>query len=141
MEFYRDPEEISSYQDDGEPITAYWELPDFSGKNFFRKKTFRKLSLQLASSPATGVKIMAHVSGRWETLHQEQLRARYWDYGQLDYGKLTYDNDASPRTFTLKKRLRGYDKVRFRLLNDQRKEPFGLYQVSVEFSETSDYRK
>jgi len=59
----------------------------------------------------------------------------------MDYGKLTYDNDMSPKTFTLKKRLRGYDKVRFRLVNNQWKEPFGLYQFSVQFSETSDYRK
>lgn len=141
MEFYRDASEAASYQDDGEPITAYWELPDFSGRNFFKKKTFRKVSFQLASAPATSVSILAQAGGRWETLHQEQLKARYWDYAQLDYGKLTYDNNTSPKTFTLKKRLRGFDKVRFRLLNDQWKEPFGLYQFSVQFSETGDYRK
>ena len=141
MEFYQNPEETASFQDDGKPIDAYWELPDFSGKNFFRKKTFRKVSFQLASAPATSVRILAQTAGKWEMLHQEPLKARYWDYSQLDYGKLTYDNDMSPKTFTLKKRLRGYDKVRFRLVNDQWKEPFGLYQFSVQFSETSDYRK
>ncbi len=141
MEFYRSPEETAAYQDEGRPITAYWELPDFSGKNFFKRKTFRKVSFQLASAPATSVKLLAQAAGRWETLHQELLKARYWDYAQLDYGKLTYDNDTSPRTFTLKKRMRGFDKVRFRLMNDQWKEPFGLYQFSITFSETGDYHK
>lgn len=139
MAFYSDPTQTRSYSDEGRPITAYWDIPDFAGQSFCRKKTVRKIALRLASGAATSVKILAQLRGVWVTLQEELFQGRHWDYGQLDYGRLTYDNDTTPRTYCRRKRLRGYDSVRLRLMNDQAQEPFGLYEVVMEFSETSYY--
>ncbi len=140
MAFYDDPTLSSSYYDDGKPVSAYWDIPNFSGRSFNRKKTVRQIAVRLASAANTSIRILARLKGAWKLLLEELFHGQYWDYGQLDYGRLTYNNDSTPRTYCRKKRLRGYDSIGFRLMND-RAEPFGLYEVTVEFTETSYYRK
>lgn len=45
--FYDDKENQKSYNDAGKAIVARWDIPDLSGKAFYRNKTFRYLSLRL----------------------------------------------------------------------------------------------
>ena len=44
-------------------LLAVWETPDFSGRLFYKNKTFRFLAVRLASAIATSVRISGQRRG------------------------------------------------------------------------------
>ncbi len=138
--FYRDPENIESYQDDGKPIYARWETPDLYGNLFYKNKRFKYLALQLKPSVATSVTVYAMKRGLWGRIWQNFTKARYFSYEQLVYSKFSYSNDETPRTLHNKISIKRVDKARFRLENGERFEPFGLMQIALEFVENGNFK-
>ena len=138
--FYRDPENIESYQDDGEPIYARWETPDLYGNLFYKNKRFKYLALQLKPSAVTSVTVYAMKRGLWGRIWQNFTKARYFSYGQIVYSKFTYSNDETPRTLHNKISIKRVDKARFRVENGEALEPFGLMQIAVEFVENGNFK-
>lgn len=138
--FFDDPKAQESYNDDGQPIHAVWETPDFSGKLFYKNKTFRYLALQLTPAVATSVKLYAQKRGIWGFLREEARKARYFSYAGLIYSKFTYSNDQTTKTLHTKLRIKRVDKARFRFENDQRNEPFGLMAYALEYVENGNYK-
>lgn len=141
MEFYADFDSILSYNDEGEPITAYWELPDFDGKNFYKNKTIKYVAVRLASATATSVQIWALVRGVWKLMKAEMTKGRYLAFSKITFSKFTFSCDTTPRTIGQKIKIKKVDKVRFRLLNDQLNEPFGIYEMSLEYTENGRYKR
>lgn len=133
--FYNDPENPLSYQDKGKAIEAYWDIPDIDGSHFFQNKTFRRISVRLASALATGVKIKAQKRGIWYEIADAQAKARYLDFSAVNFEKFAFSSDQTPKTINTKIRVKKVDKVRFRLENNQKNEPFGIYSVAFTFSE------
>ena len=130
------------YDDDGAAIDAYWETSDFDGKAFFRAKTFTGVSVRLASAALTGVKIFAQKQGIWNKekddwgqIFDAKDRARYLDWSYVDFSKFVFSADRTPRTIWGKIKLKKVDKVRFRLQNSEKDEPFGLYAFGLEWKE------
>lgn len=123
------------YNDDGEAIDAYWETSDFDGETFFRAKTFTGISVRLASAVLTGVKIFAQKKGIWGQVFDAKDRARYLDWSYIDFSKFVFSADRTPRTIWGKIKLKKVDKVRFRLQNNEKNEPFGLYSFGLEWKE------
>lgn len=138
--FYGDPEAPDSYNDDGAPIRAHWDLPDVDGKQFYKNKTFRYFSVRLASAIATGVKVYAQRKGIWALIFDAGARARYLDFSYVDFGKFTFSSDTTPKTIGTKIKEKKKDKIRFRLENNERDEPFGLYNIALEFIEIGNYK-
>lgn len=138
--FYGDPEAQGSYNDAGAPIQAHWDLPDVDGKYFHKNKTFRYFSVRLASAIATGVKVYAQKKGIWSLLFDAGARARYLDFGYIDFAKFTFSSDATPKTIGVKIKQKKVDKIRFRLENNELNEPFGLFNISLEFVENGNYK-
>ena len=139
--FANDANDPDSYMDEDRPIRAWWEFPDFDGKDFYMNKTIRYIAFRLASAVSTGCQVWVLKEGEWMLLSNENTKARYWDYAQIDYGKFTYSNDTTPRTIGKKVKLKKVDKVRFRLLNEEPREPFGLYEFSLEYGQSGKYKK
>lgn len=133
--FYDDPLALRSYTDDGAAIAARWELPDFSGRQFYRSKSVRALRLRLAAAPVTSLKVEAMQNGLWQAAAGEDLRARYFDWGNLNWAKFTWSCDSSPRLVSLRTSIRRTDKVRFAFINDALHEPFGLFDLALEYRE------
>ena len=125
----------SCYNDDGAAIDAYWEFSDFDGQTFFRAKTFTGISVRLASAVLTGVRIFAQKQGLWSQVFDAKERARYLDWGYIDFAKFVFSADRTPRTLWGKIKLKKVDKVRFRLQNNALNEPFGLYAFGLEWKE------
>ncbi len=123
------------YNDDGAAIDAYWEFSDFDGQTFFRAKTFTGISVRLASAVLTGVRIFAQKQGLWSQVFDAKERARYLDWGYIDFAKFVFSADRTPRTLWGKIKLKKVDKVRFRLQNNALNEPFGLYAFGLEWKE------
>ena len=138
--FYSDPEAQQSYNDDGEAIHAHWDLPDIDGKLFYKNKTFRHIAVRLASAVATGVKIWVQKKGIWSLLFDAGARARYFDFTYIDFGKFSFSSDTTPKTIGSKIKVKKVDKARYRLENNELNEPFGIYNVALEYNESGNYK-
>ena len=100
-----------AYNDDGAAIDAYWETADYDGELFFRVKTFTGVAVRLAASPVTGVKVHARVRGIWQQVFDAKGKARYFDFAYVDFEKLSFSADKTPRTLYGKVKLKKVDKV------------------------------
>lgn len=139
--FCTDPSDLLSYSDDGRPIYACWRTLDVAGKNVYRAKNFSRLYVELAAAAATGVKVFARVSGVWEELWEDTSSARYFDFANIDFGKLSFSCDNNPKTMGEKISIKKVDKAGFRVENGELNEPFGLNNISIEYVETGYYRR
>lgn len=139
-QFYDDPASQLSYNDDGKPIYCCWETPDFSGKLFYKNKTFRFLAVRLAAAIATSVKLYGRRRGIWTFIKEDDTRARYFNWQYLDWSKFSWSNDETPQVITTKVRIKKVDKSRFRLENDVLNEPFGINDVAIEYVENGNFK-
>lgn len=131
-----------NYNDDGMPIDAYWETSDFDGQTFFHNKTFTGVACRLAAAVQTGVKIYAQKRGMWDLVFDAKEKARFFDWGYIDFAKFVFSSDRTPRTLYGKVKIKKVDKVRFRLQNNVINEPFGLYAFGIQFREPgSNYKR
>lgn len=140
MKFYTDKYLQTSYNDNGEPIKARWDTNALDGELFYKKKNFKYLSAQIAPAIATGYEVWAEIKGIWKKLFDSGAKARYFDFSYIDFGKINFSSDASPRTIGRKIRIKRVDKVRFSYRNEELNEPFGLYAIGTEFTESGNYK-
>lgn len=138
--FWTELGDQTSFADDGQAIYACWRTPDISGKNIYRAKDFSRLYVELASAPATSLRAFGKIYGLWEELFANDTDARYLDFGNIDFGKISFSCDDSPRTIGEKIRLKKVDKAGFRIENGMLNEPFGLNNISIEYVETGYYK-
>lgn len=138
--FFADPDAPASYTDDGAAITARWETPEVDGKLFYKNKTFRYLAVRLQSAAATGVKAYVFNKGFWRFLKEDGGRARHLDFAQAIFSKFTFSGDFTPHLITARMRVARTDKARVALVNDAANEPFGLFDVALEYRENGNAR-
>ena len=134
-EFYGDGSLCSSYTDDGAAITAWWDLPDFSGRRFYENKSLCYAAVKLAAAPRTSVSVLAFVRGAWKALWSEAALFRYLSWSEVSWPYFTWNADPGAK-FCGKKRLCArLPSAVLRFRNDAAGEPFGVYEVGLEFSE------
>lgn len=138
--FWADGEDPEDYCDNGVPVMAHWDLADFDGRQFYTNKTIRYIAVRLAAATATSVKVQAQIRGLWSTLREVMAAARYFQWTKIEWSKFSWSPDSTPRTIGRKIKVKKVDKTRFRLLNDQN-EPFGVYDVALEFRESGRYKR
>lgn len=138
--FYENPENQESYNDDGQPIYARWETPDIDGRLFYKNKTFQYMVVRLASAVATSLGVYGFKRGFWALLAEDSTKARYLDFGRLIFSKFTFSGDFTPKIIGSKIRLGKADKVRFAFENNELNEPFGLFDIALEYRESGNAR-
>lgn len=138
--FKEDRESLTTYNDDGAAIEAYWTIPSFSGKEFYKKKTVRYLAVKVAPAIATSIRIWVQKKGIWSLLFEEFGRTRYFSWTQLCWSKFSWSSDTTPRTVGRKVKIKKIDQASFRLENREKDEPFGIYEFSLEFTEIGNYK-
>ena len=138
--FFDDPESLQSYNDNGEPIHAIWDTPDFYGNLFYKNKTFRHLDVRLASAIATSIKIWVQKRGLWILIKEDNSTGRYFSFMSLVFSKLSFSPDTTPKTVPSKIKVKKVDKARFRFENDVLNEPFGLFDIALEYVENGYYK-
>jgi hypothetical protein len=135
MKFYNDPDNSGSYNDDGEPIDAYWTLPEFSGDVFFRNKNVKFIAVKLKASKQTGIQMYAQIDGQWELIFEDFTSFGYADFNYFDFEYFTFSTDTTPRKAQSKITVRKKDKSSFRLRNNIVNQPFGIYSVAFIYTE------
>lgn len=139
--------EKGSANDEGQPIIAFWDTPEFDGNSFADKKTFTYVAVRLASAPATGVKIVVRNKGiwndasSWDVVMPYNAEASYFDLNKIDFNFLNFSTDSTPHTLGSKIKVKNVDKIQFRFENDVLDQPFGLYKVLLEYTESGKYAK
>lgn len=132
--FYEDPNNPLSYNDDGEPIDAYWTTGYQYGGAYERDKAFRKLSVLVDSAPVTGVDLLALRDGRWEKMRVNSAVSRYLAWQYICWERWNWSTDDTPRTLVTRPRTAKADKTQYRFRNKELNQPFGLLQYACEYS-------
>lgn len=138
--FYDDVTDQKSYNDDGKTIPARWDTPELSGKLFYKNKTFRRVEVMLAPAIATGVNVFAQVKGVWSEIFDSGAAAMYFDFTHINWERINFSTDDTPRTMGSKIRIKKVDKVAFSLRNERFNEPFGIYALALEYTENGYYK-
>lgn len=146
--FYTDVDSLSSYNDDGKAIYSCWETPDLDGKLFYKNKTFRYMAVRLMAAIKTSVKLYSRRFGIW-TLNDESA----WtfiksqnaigtslDFNNLDFNLFSFSADTTERVIHTKLRVKKVDKARFRVENGELDEPFGIFDLALEYIESGNYK-
>lgn len=139
-EFYSDSDALASYNDDGEKIEAIWETPDLDGKLFYKNKTFRYLAVRLKSAVATTLEMYVQKRGLWSFIKKDNYTARYLSFGSVVFSKFTFSSDQTQKIIPTKLRVKKVDKARFRFVNSELNEPFGLFDIALEYVENGNHK-
>lgn len=139
-EFYNDSDALVSYNDDGEKIEAIWETPDLDGKLFYKNKTFRYLAVRLKSAVATTLEMYVQKRGLWSFIKKDNYTARYLSFGSVVFSKFTFSSDQTQKIIPTKLRVKKVDKARFRFVNSELNEPFGLFDIALEYVENGNHK-
>lgn len=139
-EFYKDKYDLYSYNDDGEPIECIWETPDLDGRYFYKNKTFRYLAVRLDSAISTSINIYTMKRGLWSLAKSDFKKARYFTFPYLNFSKFTFNTDTTQKIIHTKLRVKKVDKVRFKFTNTEVNEPFGLFDIALEYIENGNFK-
>jgi len=141
-EFGKDIDDLESYNDDGEPIYACWETPDLDGKLFYKNKTFRYFAIRMMKALRTSVRIFAQKRGNWGTdpIKEDRQSGLAFDFNNVDFTNFSFSTDRSERVVHTKVRIKKVDKARFRVENGYVNEPFGIFDLALEYIESGNYK-
>lgn len=140
--FATDLDDLESYNDDGEPIYACWETPDLDGKLFYKNKTFRYFAIRMMKALRTSVRIFAQKRGNWGTdpIKEDRQSGLAFDFNNVDFTNFSFSTDRSERVVHTKVRIKKVDKARFRVENGYVNEPFGIFDLALEYIESGNYK-
>ena len=131
--FYTDDKDVDSYNDDGEPIYALWETADIYERQFYKNKTYRYLALKCFPYTHSSVKIYGQRFGLWELIKGDATTLRFFRFSTIVFSKFTFSPDQTAKVSPSKIRIKKVDHTRFRFVNDELNEPFGIIDFAVEY--------
>ena len=140
-EFATDVESLDSYNDDGKAIYCCWETPDLDGKLFYKNKTFRYFAIRMMSAIKTSVQMWSQRLGEWTFIKETAAVSKIFDFNDIDFNLFTFRSDSSEKVAHAKIRVKKVDKARFRLENGKLNEPFGLFDLALEYIESGNYKR
>ena len=138
--FHTDIEALESYNDDGYPIYSCWETPDLDGQLFYKNKTFRYFAIRMMKVLRTSVKLYSKKLGSWSFIKEDNASGVVFDFENIDFDNFSFSTDSSEKVVHTKVRVKKVDKARFRVENDKLNEPFGLYDLALEYVERGNYK-
>ena len=140
--FYTDMEDLESYNDDGEAIYSCWETPDLDGKLFYKNKTFRYFAIRMMKALRTSVKMYYQKQGNWapDPIKEDTSSGIVFDFNNIDFTLFSFRTDRSEKVVHTKVRVKKVDKARFKVENGKLNEPFGLFDLALEYIESGNYK-
>lgn len=139
--FATDIESLDSYNDDGKAISSWWETPDLDGKLFYKNKTFRYFAIRLMKALRTSVKLYSQKLGSWTFIKEDISSGVVFDFNNIDFELFSFSTDSSEKVVHTKLRVKKVDKARFKVENSNKNEPFGLFDLALEYVESGNYKR
>lgn len=116
----------------GEVIVATWSTPnDNDGLSEYYKTMSKKGSMcTVAPFNKSSVKVYVRVDG----YPRQYIGKAFVDIsgmfdGEIDFGRLSFDQRTTPRDFFFKKKKKKYQRIQIILENDELNEPFGIHEI------------
>lgn len=138
--FYKDKESQESYNDDGEAIPCQWETPDIDGNLFYKNKSLRYIAIRVGAAIATSVEIWVMDRGIWKFVKKDNTFGRYFSFQHLMFSKVAFSGNKTQKISRTKVRVKRVDKYRLRFVNNELDEPFSLYNIANEYTESGNYK-
>ena len=90
----------------------------------------------------TSVKIFAQKRGNWSTdpIKEDRQSGLAFDFNAVDFTNFSFSTDRSEKVVHTKVRIKKVDKARFRVENGYVNEPFGLFDLALEYIESGNYK-
>lgn len=139
-EIKKDQVKYNKWLDTGKTIICQWETPDIDGSLFYKNKTLRYLAVRVGAAIRTSMNIYVMDRGIWKFVKKDSTFARYFTFNNLDFSKWTFKTDRTQQVGRTKLRIKKVDKFRIKLVNDEKDEPFILYNMAMEFVENGNYK-
>lgn len=138
--FATEIEDINSYNDDGEAIYCCWETPDLDGKLFYKNKTFRYFAIRMMKAIRTSAVLWGQKRGNWTFIKEDRVSGLAFDFDNIDFELFSFSTDRSEKVVHSKVRVKKVDKARFRVENGKLNEPFGVFDLALEYIERGNYK-
>ena len=138
--FDTDIESLDSYNDDGKAIYCCWDTPDLDGRLFYKNKTFRYFAIRIMNALRTSCKLWSKKLGAWSLIKEDNASGIIFDFELIDFERFSFNTDTSAKVAHTKVRVKKVDKAQFRVENDKKNEPFGLYDLALEYIESGNYK-
>ena len=138
--FHKDVTALTSYNDNGAAISAWWETADLDGRLFYKNKTFRYIAVRLMAVLYTRVALHSRRRGVWSKIKEKTFSNRVFSFSGLTFSTLTFNNDSSDPVMSSKLRVRRIDKARFKVENSNLNQPFGIHDLAIEYVENGNFK-
>ncbi len=130
-----------SYNDDGKPINAFWTFPDFCGEHFWKNKSLKTAAIKAEAFPLNKIRLEFKQESKWEVLKEWTDKISFFSWENFSWKNFTWRTDSSPRTLTVKTKIKKADKVGFRIVCDEKDKAFGLCGFALVFTEGNRFKK
>ena len=86
------------------------------------------------------VKLYSKKLGVWNFIKEDTRTGLAFDFEQIDFERFTFSTDRSEKVVHTKIRVKKVDKAGFKVENDALNEPFGLFDLALEYIESGNYK-
>mgnify|MGYP004463953303 CR=1 FL=1 len=128
----------NAYNDDGEPIRAYWDTPIFTFDTLSRYKTLKGFWLMLSPYRRSSVNIYYRVKGAL-TLKKHSTMDIF-DFNDIDFTRFSFVTDDSPMIIATNAKAKKFMLIQFRFENNVIGEGFGFYEAEASYNVVGKYK-
>ena len=98
------------------------------------------MAVRLKSAVATTLEIYVQKRGIWSFIKKDKYSARYLSFSNSIFSKFSFSSDKTQKIISSKLRVKKVDKARFQFINAELNEPFGLFDIALEFVENGNHK-
>ncbi|MBR5484878.1 MAG: hypothetical protein IKV41_00005 [Oscillospiraceae bacterium] len=140
--FNTDIPDRTKYNDNGEPITAWWSTKADDDGNFMQYKTMTKRGSGVMLKPYVRSGVHVLLRGDGDTIGHEigYTPVDIFDWEDIDFSRFTFDSNDAPRVIPFNKKKKKYLTLQITVKNDALNEGFGVYGIIKRYV-TGGYRK
>ena len=88
----------------------------------------------------TSVKLYSRKLGSWSFIKEDTASGVVFDFENIDFELFSFSTDTSEKVVHTKVRVKKVDKARFKVENGNLNEPFGLFDLALEYVESGNYK-
>lgn len=121
---------MQKYNDDGEPIKAYWATKNDDDGATYRYKTMQKKGCFVTIKPMnrSSAKVYAIADGQEKRFLKEDTMDVF-DFEDIDFERFTFNTNDSPQEVFFKRKIKKYKRLQFIVENSELNEGFGIFQI------------